>query len=354
MREAYTKLYIIITLLLGIFGTAAAQQEPMFTQYMFNSLSYNPAYAGSKNYLSANILYRTQWQGWNTRDHGLNPELTTGGAPISQTFTVHTPVGSRIGLGFSVINDKIGTSESTSANVSYAYRFPFTKGHLAIALQIGAFNYRTSSTDLIARNPLEEDPAFSDIQLNLWRPNFGTGLYYNSDRFYLGVSIPRLFQLTLREYKTPATRYIAKAYQHFYFTMGGAIPVKGNLDFVLKPSLLVKSVGLFSELQRQGNSTQIIAAPTEFDLDFSILLRKMFWLGVSFRSSAEIFVIQKSSYDSADVWFGVYLKNGLRLAAAYDFSLTPIQNYSIGSFEMSLGYDFDFSNVEKVNSPRYF
>jgi len=358
MQKTYTQLTkIFFTLLLAGIVTSSSfgQQDPMFTQYMFNSLTFNPAYAGSKNYLSANVLYRTQWLGWNARNNNLNPELTTGGAPISQTFTIHTPVNKRVGVGLSVVNDKIGATESTSANLSYAYRIPFAEGHLALAIQGGMINFRGDFRNLIARDV--DDPAFAVEQPNDWRPNFGTGIYYNSDRFYAGVSVPRLIEMTLRNTdpnENPSVREFVKSYRHFYFTMGGAIPLNGNQDFVFKPSFLVKSVGLLSELERSGSSTTIIGAPTEFDIDGSIFLYKTFWIGLSFRSSFDIFITQESSTDSADAWVAFYLKNGLRLGFAYDFSLTPIQQRSIGSFEMSVGYDFNYSEVESVNSPRYF
>jgi type IX secretion system PorP/SprF family membrane protein len=357
MQKAYTLLTKIFFLFLfsGIVTNSSfGQQDPMFTQYMFNSLTFNPAYAGSKNYLSANILYRTQWAGWNSRANGLNPDLTTGGAPVSQTFTIHTPVNKRIGVGLAVVNDKVGASESTGANLSYAYRIPFAEGNLALAVQGGVINYRGDFRNLIARDI--DDPAFIDEQPNVWRPNFGTGIYYNSDRFYAGVSVPRLLEVTLRDPMSSTSRVkeLVKSYRHFYFTMGGAIPLNGNQDFVFKPSFLVKSVGLLSELERRGSSTIIIGAPTEFDIDASLFLYRTFWVGLSFRSSFDIFITQESSTDSADAWVAFYLKNGLRLGFAYDFSLTPIQQNSVGSFEMSVGYDFNYSEVESVNSPRYF
>ncbi len=356
MQKTYTRLTKIILLFFFssiITSQTFGQQDPMFTQYMFNSLTFNPAYAGSKNYLSANVLYRTQWAGWNARNNGLNPELTTGGAPVSQTFTIHTPVNKRIGVGLSIVNDKIGATESTGANISYAYRIPFAEGHLALAIQGGMVNFRGDFRNLIARDT--DDPAFADLQPNEWRPNFGTGIYYNSDRFYAGVSVPRLVETTLRE-RLPGSRVkeVVTAYRHFYFTMGGAIPLNGNRDFVFKPSFLVKSVGLLSELERSGSSTTLIAAPTEFDLDASIFLYRTFWVGLSFRSSFDIFITQQSSTDSADAWFAFYMGNGLRLGFAYDFSLTPIQDSSVGSFEMSVGYDFNYEDVDSVNSPRYF
>lgn len=358
MQKTYTEPYIVLILLTALLLPllCRAQQNPMFTQYMFNSLTFNPAYAGSKEYLSANILYRTQWAGWNNPGNGLNPELETGGAPVTQTFTVHTPVGTRLGAGLSVVNDKIGATESTGANLSYAYRIAFAEGELALAVQGGITNFRGDFAGLIARDPLFSDAAFTEQMPNVWRPNFGAGLYYHSKTFYLGMSVPRLLESSLRDAAPAEQRNDnpARTYQHFYFTTGGAIPLKGNPDFVFRPSVLVKSVGLFGELKRQGNSTTIIGAPTEFDADISLFLYKTLWLGLSFRSSFEIFITGQSSYDSMDAWLAFYLKNGLRIGAAYDFSLTPVQKYSIGSLELSVGYDFNYSEIEQVNSPRYF
>lgn len=360
MQRTYTRILYLCSLLLVLSSSILrleAQQDPMFTQYMFNTLAYNPAYAGSKEYLSSNVLYRSQWYGWNNRGNGLHPDLTTGGAPVTQTFTIHSPLNERIGVGFSVVNDKIGVTESTVANFSYAYRIPFIEGKLALAVQGGVLNFRADYADLIALDPLLDDPAFMDLNPNIWRPNFGFGLYYHSDHFYLGISVPHLLESNLRTRRANEPlngTNIHRTYQHFYFAMGGAVPIKNNPDFVFKPSLLVKSVGILNELSRQGNNTQVIGAPNEFDLDLSMLLYQSFWIGASFRSSFEVFIEQTSSTDSADIWFGYLMKNGLTIALAYDFSLTKVQDYSVGSFEVSLGYDLNFRDSDSVNSPRYF
>ena len=134
--------------------------------------------------------------------------------------------------------------------------------------------------------------------------------------------------------------------------MGGAIPLTGP-NLMLKPSILVKSVGLLQDFTGDGTSITTTGAPLEFDIDLSLFFYETLWVGASFRSALEKFFDNKSSYDSADVWVAYYLQNGLRIGAAYDYTLTDIQSYSNGSFELMIGYEFNY-DIKRVNTPRYF
>lgn len=181
------KKLIITSLALFIFFTSGlAQQDPMFTKYMFNSLVFNPAYAGAKDHLSATLLHRDQWWGLE-------------GAPKTQSLTIHSPLESgKVGLGLSVINDQIGPTNTLSAMASYAYRIQLNEGKLALGLQAGVMNYRSDFNKLSIDNP---DVAFmDDMTPNMWLPNVGAGVhYYIPNKFYVGVSVPHLLNLTLRE-----------------------------------------------------------------------------------------------------------------------------------------------------------
>lgn len=311
-----------------------AQQQSMFTKYMFNTLAFNPAYAGSREALSANLLYRNQWMGLE-------------GAPVTQTLGIHMPVKPRVGVGLAIVNDKIGPTSSTSVNGIYAYRIEFGQGKLAIGLQAGALNWRADWDQLRYRDPQSVDDAFSGGNESKWFPNFGAGVYYSSERFYTGFASPGILESNLST--NSSYDLSAKLYRHYYYSIGGAIPISGDM-IVFKPSALVKGVNLFSSGTQTANK---VAAPIEFDVDFGFLFYKTFWFGASFRSSVEKFTNKSSSYDSADIWTSLQLRNGLRVGVAYDYSLTKLQTVSNGSVELMLGYDFNYDDGG-LTHVRYF
>ncbi|MCP3933461.1 MAG: type IX secretion system membrane protein PorP/SprF, partial [Bacteroidetes bacterium] len=307
----------------------------------------NPAYAGSKEYLSMDLLYRDQWLNWGNR-YGSNNDL---GAPITQTLSIHGPWKERVGLGMNLVNDVIGARNTTSLNFSYAYRIDFGVGKLAIGLQGGMIYWRAKWDNLRFKDAREIDEAFDNGNPSMWIPSVGAGAYYHSDYFYVGVSVPNLINFKLRDAKQQVTR-IAQLYRHFYFTAGGAIPLNGD-DLVFKPSLLIKAVGFLGDFTGSGANLNDLGAPTEFDIDLSLFFLQKIWFGASFRSSFEAIINGKSTVDSADIWMAYYLKNGLRIGMAYDYPLTPIRTMSPGSLEVLLGYDFNY-RMERMSTPRYF
>ncbi len=332
MRKTTT----IVTTLLLLATCAFAQQDAMFTKYMFNSLAYNPAYAGSKEHLTINLLHRTQWWG-------------IPGGPMTQSFTIHTPMkNEKVGIGLSAINDVIGPTKTLQANLSYAYRLPLGEGKLAIGIQGGFINWRANWSDVDIQDP--DDDAFSETEPSFWLPNFGAGIYYYTERFYAGVSSPHLIEYDLREDNINTPQW-SKMYRHYYFTMGTAINLRGDA-LIFKPSLLVKNVGLLSSLNKD-EAYQNVGSPTEFDIDLSLMFYKSFWIGASFRSAIEGLTDKSSSFDSVDIWAAYYLVNGLRIGAAYDYTLTELQTIAKGSFEVMLGYEFDY-RTRAVVTPRYF
>lgn len=348
---------LIRCLTIGFFSffllpSANSQQEPQFTKYMFNSLSFNPAYAGSKEYLSAVAIYRDQWYGWG---EGTASEGSYDGRPVTQSFSLHSPISKRVGLGLNVMNDKIGARGTTSIDLAYAYRIGFGTGTLALALQAGAMQWRADWSSLNFQQPRALDSAFDGGDPSMWLPNFGAGIYYYSDKFYMGMSVPRLANFGLRSLDSLEQvniRKWAKTYQHFYLTIGGAIPIQDD-DLVFKPSLLIKSVGLFSEFFAKGDIVKSIGAPTSFDLDFSLFIKEQLWVGLAWRSTFNAFRQPKSSHDSIGAWMAFYFNNGLRIGFAYDFPINELVKYTYGSFELMLGYDM-FKKVSHVESPRYF
>lgn len=310
-------------LLLGTF--AKAQQDAMFTKYMFNSLSYNPAYAGSKEHMSLGLLHRSQWIGID-------------GAPQTQSFTMHTPLSNnRVGIGMNIMNDKIGPSNNLFVGLDYAYRIKIGPGKLSLGLQGSIENWRADWTLLSTEDVF--DPEFN-TNPNSWLPNFGAGLYYYTKVFYLGASVPKLIQNDLTPAGEKNNFFVNKGRRHYYLTGGVAIPLNGE-DLILRPSMLVKSVGIFNEE---------INAPTEFDVDVSLLFYQTFWVGVSFRSA---FDFKNSSNDSVDFWASYNLPNGLTIGAAFDYTLTKLESEAKGSFELMVGYEFDYKTKRTV-TPRYF
>ncbi|MBK9016529.1 MAG: type IX secretion system membrane protein PorP/SprF [Saprospiraceae bacterium] len=330
---------------------ARAQQEPQFTHYMFNTLVYNPGYAGSREYLSAVAVYRDQWA-------ALGDKAGWQGRPLTQTFSIHSTFKKRVGLGFNLVNASAGARQTTYLNAIYAYRINFGKGTLSIGLQGGVMNWKADWSKLDFQQPQEIDNAFGTQTPNLWLPDFGAGLFFYTSNFYAGASMPHLANFQLRDIapeEQDAIRKWARVHRHFYLTTGGAIPLNGD-NLVFRPSFLLKSVGLFNNFFRQGNLVREIGAPSSFDLDASLFFQKKIWLGLSFRSAFAAFNTQgpkQSSYDSFDLWTTFHLRNGLRLGMSYDYPLGKLQSAASGSFELMLGYDFD-QRVEKASHIRYF
>jgi len=329
------KITTLVALLLLFGSISYAQQDAMFTKYMFNSLVFNPAYAGAKDHASIGLLHRTQWWGID-------------GAPTTQTLTAHTPLrNDRVGVGMTLYNDAIGPTNTLGANLAYSYRIPIgQKGKLAIGLQGGIVNWRADWTRL--NLPDNVDPAFDEGNVNMWLPNFGTGIYYYTPNFYVGAASPHLIEYDRRE--DIETEIWARGYRHYFFMIGGAIPIKGDA-LVFKPSLLIKNVGLDKTLSKD-EAFKNIGAPTSFDIDLSVLFFQSLWLGVAYRSAIEDFS-QTSSNDSFDIWLSYYLRNGLRIGAAFDYTLTKLRQPAGGSFEVMLGYEFNFE-AQRTVTPRYF
>ena len=334
------KFTLVFLIVFTALSWSNAQQDAMFTKYMFNSLSYNPAFAGSPEYMQIRVLYRDQWLGLE-------------GAPTTQTVTAHSPVSEKIGLGVAVVNDKIGATGSTSANISYAYRIPFGKGKLSLGLQTGFANWRADWNELRFKDPASIDNSFMEMTPSYWLFNFGAGVFYYAPKYYIGISVPHLYNNDLRKDVPDDVDVWAKQYRHYYFTAGAALPLKGDA-MIFKPSILIKSVGLLGDFTPASSNPTKVGAPTEFDVDASVLFYNTLWVGLSIRGAFEAKAFGgESTFDSADIWVAYYLMSGIRVGAAYDYSINKIGDFSKGSFELMVGYDFNYSS-KKFNTPRYF
>ncbi len=339
---------IILFLFISVVGIA--QQDAMFTKYMFNALPFNPSIAGTTEALDMTLLHRHQWFGIQ-------------GAPMTQQFSIHSPIrlakkNDNASVGGFLSHDQLGFSRTVMAYGVFSYKLrlnnPIEKKniiHLNLGLSGGISNWSANYEDLQLDN--SNDPSFQNLNPNVWMPNFGFGMYLHSRNWFVGLSAPRLLTNPLRSrgVNEPAYNPIAQEFRHYYLAVGGAIEI--SQDIVLRPSLLIKNVGLFVE--KSGD--QFVGAPTQFNIDLSVLLLQRFWVGTSFRSSVEVFTSSTSSYDSIDFWFGMRLSNGIKFGLSYDFTLTSLQGPGLGSYEVMLGYDLHRNATDmdggNVIDPRY-
>jgi len=306
MKKAILVSVFITVAILRSFG----QQDAMYSQYMFNQLIINPAYAGNHEVINSNLLFRDQWVGID-------------GAPVTQTFSVDAPLHKdKVGVGLTVYNDKIGITKKTGVYFEYAYRIKFKNSILALGLQGGVSHLRANYTDVQYTNTNNlNDVAFSQ-DLNEFAPNFGTGLFYNTDRFYFGLSVPYLMRKSMFQ-KQNVQGY--RQYQHYFLTTGYVFDI--NPDVKIKPSLLVKYV--------EG-------APLELDVNANVWFYDRLSLGASYRTG-----------DSFDALLEIQLNDQIKIGYAFDYTLTELQKYNYGSHELMLKYEFTF-NKGRIISPRYF
>ncbi len=291
-----------------IFGYG--QQDAQYTQYMYNTININPAYAGSRGALSVFALYRTQWVGLD-------------GAPQTSTLSVNSPINnSNIGVGLSLVNDKIGPTNETniSADLSYTIQTSAdTKLSFGIKGTANLFNL-----DINKLNPANQnDPQFQDFD-NKFSPNVGAGVYWHSDKAYVGLSVPNFIESSKYNDNDIA---IYKSKMNYYL-MGGYV---FNLDkyeyYKFKPAILAKMV--------EG-------APLQVDISANFMLLDKITLGAAYRWSA-----------SVSAMAGFQVTDGLYIGYGYDRETTNLKNYNSGSHEIFLRYEF-FTNNGKMTTPRFF
>lgn len=302
---------IISSILLLSCLAGKAQQNAMFTQYMFNTLALNPAYAGSRNVVSATALVRSQWTGIE-------------GAPQTGTFTIDAPImDNRLGVGLQLITDKLGVTQTIGAALSIAYRIPLESGTLSFGLQGDVNQYKANLTGVELGSTPGYDPAFAN-NVNKALFNFGTGAYYNSDRFYVGLSAQNLVPNRLSE-PGDGEPLAGKQAVHIFLSSGYVFPIAADLS--LKPSFLVKYVN---------------GAPIEGDINGTLWIKDVLGIGLQYRTSADIAAILE-----------IQATPQIRFGYSYDRSITRLQNFNSGSHEIMLRYEFGFAKG-RIISPRYF
>ncbi|MGB3525672.1 MAG: type IX secretion system membrane protein PorP/SprF [Flavobacteriales bacterium] len=286
---------------------AQAQQDPMYSQYMFNTLAFNPAYAGSADVFTAMALSRHQWVGF-------------AGAPTTQTLSLHSPLpGNKLALGGNLIHDVAGPTKQNSAFIDVAYRIQTgTNTRLAFGLSGGVNLFQA---DIASLSTVEVDPHNANIKGKAL-PNFGFGLYWHAPRYYVGLSAPKLLENVIGEDGLVATN---QEFRHYFLMAGYVMDISRDLKF--RPSILLRAV--------EG-------APLSLDLNANFLLRERVWFGAMYR------------YGNAFGVMGQYQVNEqLRVGYAFDMTTTKLGAYNAGTHEIMLGYDFKFTKGRTI-SPRYF
>ncbi|MFV8466360.1 type IX secretion system membrane protein PorP/SprF [Flavobacterium sp. LB1P62] len=300
-----TKLFSFVLMFTAI--VSFAQQDAQFTQYMYNTININPAYAGSRGALSIFALHRTQWVGLD-------------GAPVTNALSMHTPLNaSTLGLGVSIINDKIGPTHENTISADLSYTVP-TSEIFKLSFGIKA-TANLFDLDVTRLNPADDDPSLHDYN-NKFSPNIGAGIYWHSDKAYVGLSVPNFIETNRYDDNEVA---IFKEKINYYLIAGYVFDLNNYIKF--KPAVLAKMV--------EG-------APLQTDISGNFMFNEKFVVGLAYRWSAAL---------SAMVGFQV--SEGLYIGYGYDHDTTNLDNYNSGSHEIFLRYEL-FKNNNKITTPRFF
>lgn len=311
------KIYIptIILIMLSAFSSNA-QQDPQYTQYMYNTQVVNPAYVGSQKVLSFGLLYRSQWVGFE-------------GAPKTGTFSVNSPIGGsdNMGLGLSIVSEELGPAKESNANIDFSYSVN-TSANAKLAFGIKA-GFDILNVDFTKLNLFDiDDPKFQENIDNKIQPQIGSGVYYYTDEFYLGLSVPNFLRTKhYDEGNLPNTNSntIAVERLHYFLISGYVFDLSENLKF--KPATLVKLVS---------------GSPLQWDMSANFLINEKFTIGASYRWSAALSgLVGFQATDELFIGFG------------YDYQTTDIEDYSDGSYEIMLRFDI-FLKPDRAIAPRFF
>lgn len=300
-------LILNITMLIGL--VAFGQQQPQYTQYMYNPTLINPAYAGSKGFTSVYGLYRTQWVGLE-------------GAPKTANISMNKPIeGSKLGYGVSVLNDNIGVSDNTQLSVDLAYTlFLQNESRLAFGLKVSGNLLNVNYNKLNQYTPGEQ--VLQNNITNMFSPNVGAGIYYYNKSSYLGASVPMLFNT--EKYDDINRDQVNQRY-HMYFMGGKVFDLSYNLKF--KPAFISKVVP---------------GAPLQLDLSSNFMFNDKFVVGAAYRWSASVSALA-----------GFQVNDRLFIGYGYDTETTRLSSYNSGSHELFLQFDI-FRKNSRIDSPRFF
>lgn len=304
----------ILYFIAGFFGLVAqAQQDSQFTQYMYNTININPAYAGSRGRLSVFGLHRNQWVGLD-------------GAPVTNSFSLNSPIqNSNVGIGLSFINDKIGPSDENSISVDVSYTIK-TSETFKLSLGVkGTANLFNVDFNKLYIYSLGDALAQTNID-NKFSPNIGAGAYFHSDKTYFGLSVPNFLETKhFDAISNNSSSYIASERMHYYFIAGHVFNLSESVKF--KPALLTKLVK---------------GSPLQVDLSGNFLINDKFTLGAAYRWDAAASLL--AGFQVSKSWFIGY---------GYDMETTKLANYNSGSHEIFLRFEF-FNKTDNIVSPRFF
>ena len=300
--------YILYVAILTIAFTSTAQQDPQFTHYMYNTMVVNPGYTGSKGHLSMVGLHRSQWVGLE-------------GAPRTQSLSIHSPVGKNVGLGLSLVNDKLGPSTETFVDGNFSYTLKFDNNRrLSLGLKAGIRNLNVDLSQGTADNG--SDAVLEENINNRYLGTIGAGVYYHTDKWYIGLAVPNF--LTTKQYDN-ISESIAVERLHYFLIAGYVFDLNANLKF--KPSTYVKAVA---------------GAPLIFDLSGNFLINEKITAGLAYRWD-----------DSISALIGFKISQRFDIGYAYDYTTTKLGNYNSGTHEIFLKWDF-ITLDKKLKSPRFF
>ncbi|WP_396141782.1 type IX secretion system membrane protein PorP/SprF [Flavobacterium sp.] len=301
-----TKILIFALMLTCYAGFA--QQDAQYTQYMYNTININPAYAGSRGVMSVFGLHRTQWVGLD-------------GAPTTNTFSLNTPISnSNLGVGFSLVNDRIGPTSDNTISADISYTIPMNEVYklsFGVKASGNIFNLDTDKLDPAQAN----DPNLQNFN-NEFSPNFGAGVYLHSDKLYLGLSVPNFLQDSKYNDNEVA---VFQERMNFYFIGGYVFDVSPSIKF--KPAVLTKMVA---------------GSPLQVDASANFLFFDKFMLGGAYRWDAAVSALA-----------GFQVTDGLFIGYSYDMETTQLRRYNSGSHEVFLRFEL-FNKVSKMVSPRFF
>ncbi|MFM2376049.1 MAG: hypothetical protein RLZZ165_1146 [Bacteroidota bacterium] len=307
--------FILLGLLLLVAARMQGQQDPMYTHYMYNTQVVNPAYAGSREALTFTGLVRAQW-------------VDFPGRPASQTLSLNTPVVSEhFGVGLSYTSEQFGKGTSVSnGQVDFAFRFYTSKrSQLAMGLKGSMVQFSENMVNLFLKDPV--DPYFPSGTRGRIAPNVGTGLYFKHDRYYIGLSIPKLLENRFQLDSGRNGTFLGFRQRHYYGIFGMRLDLENRIQFI--PTALVKYT---------------LDVPLQVDLTASLLIRDQLMTGLMYRHR-----------DAVGMMFGFHFTEQLLAGYSFDWSLgIGTGRYNSGSHEFMLRYDFLFRNSQKTRSSRYF
>ena len=311
MIKKYSLHIIAFAIMSLYYNTSFSQQDPSFTQYMYNTMSINPAYAGTRDILSANLLYRSQWIGIE-------------GSPQTQSLTIHSPIEDGLmGLGLNVLNDQVGPVSETSVSGTYSYILPLNRyTSISFGVNAGAELFNIDFTELNVFD--QQDPNFQNNIDNKISPQVGVGAMIYNDLLYVSLSVPRILRTEYYDGEETSNT-VASRRAHYYLTAGYVFDVNENIRF--KPSIL---------------SRYVSGSPLRLDVSANFLINDKFSIGASYRLSSSYGIL--SSYQVSDA---------ILAGISYDRDSSELRSFNNGTFEIFLRFEL-FKKYSKMYTPRFF